>query len=109
AVLSILFVIRHAIQGLGSTVAPTVAGVLELIARGFIGVFVVQHVGFIAVVLAAPAAWVAALIPLLTAWRFHRRRLIESENHDLAVAATTEDSAASGECASMECAQPCPA
>lgn len=109
AVLSILFVIRHAIQGLGSTVAPTVAGVLELIARGFIGVFVVQHVGFIAVVLAAPAAWVAALIPLLTAWRFHRRRLIESENHDLAVAATAEDSSASEEGASMECAQPCPA
>ncbi|MBB1508811.1 MATE family efflux transporter [Tessaracoccus sp. MC1756] len=79
AILAVLFVIRHVIQGLGSTMAPTMAGVLELVARGVIGLFVVPHVGFIAVILAAPAAWVAALIPLLIAWRYQHRRLVVAE------------------------------
>ena len=82
SLLAILFVIRNTIQGLGSTVAPTMAGVLELFARGLIGVFVVPLAGFIAVVLAAPIAWVAALVPLLGAWRFHHRRLVFSEQND---------------------------
>ena len=84
AVLSILFVVRHVIQGLGSTLAPTMAGVLELLARGLLGLFVVQHVGFIGVVLAAPLAWAVALVPLLGAWYFHRRRLINAEAEDRA-------------------------
>lgn len=82
SVLSLLFVIRHVIQGLGSTMAPTLAGVLELVARGVIGLFVVQHIGFIGVVLAAPAAWLAGLVPLLFAWRFHHRRLVVAEGEE---------------------------
>lgn len=101
AILSVLFVIRHVIQGLGSTFAPTMAGVLELVARGIIGLFVVQHFGFIAVILAAPAAWVAALIPLLGAWYFQRRRLIASEAADAARAVAEERTEG--------CLQPCPA
>lgn len=101
AILSVLFVIRHVIQGLGSTFAPTMAGVLELVARGIIGLFVVQHFGFIAVILAAPAAWVAALIPLLGAWYFQRRRLIASEAADAARAVAEERTEG--------CLQHCPA
>lgn len=101
AILAILFVIRHVIQGLGSTFAPTMAGVLELVARGVIGLFVVQHVGFIGVILAAPAAWIAALIPLLAAWHFHRRRLVADEAADAARVLAEEP--AEG------CLQPCPA
>lgn len=84
SILAVLFLVRHVIQGLGSTMAPTIAGVLELIARGVLGVFVVQHVGWIGVVLAAPLAWVVALVPLLAAWRFHHRRLVAAERQQLA-------------------------
>lgn len=101
AILSVLFLIRHVIQGLGSTLAPTMAGVLELVVRGVLGLFVVQQVGFIGVVFAAPAAWIAALIPLLIAWRFHHRRLVESEEAD---ARQAEDVAPVG-----MALQPCPA
>ncbi|WP_420175871.1 MATE family efflux transporter [Luteococcus sp. OSA5] len=80
AVLSVLFVTRHSIQGLGSTLAPTMAGVLELVARGVVGLVLVQHIGFLGVVLAAPAAWILALVPLLLAWRAHRRLLITRDN-----------------------------
>lgn len=99
AILAVLFVLRHVIQGLGSTFAPTMAGVLELVARGIIGLFVVQHVGFIGVILAAPVAWAAALVPLLAAWYFHRRRLVASEAADAQKAIERTDG----------CLQPCAA
>lgn len=73
--LAILFVIRNALQGLGVTSAPTVAGILELFARGGMGLVVVAHLGFVGAIWAAPAAWFAALIPLLGAWALHHRRL----------------------------------
>ncbi|MGO4956553.1 MATE family efflux transporter [Luteococcus sp. Sow4_B9] len=79
AILSVLFVIRHSIQGLGSTTAPTAAGVLELVARGVVGLFLVERIGFLGVVIAAPAAWTLALVPLLLAWRVHRRLLKQRE------------------------------
>lgn len=75
AVLAVLFICRHTIQGLGSTLAPTLAGVLELVARGIVGIFLVKHLGFLGVIIAAPAAWVLALVPLVIAWRGHRRVL----------------------------------
>ena len=82
AVLAVLFVIRNVLQGLGSTLAPTMAGVAELVARAIIGLFVVEHVGFIGVIIAAPAAWFAALIPLLGAWYFHHRRLVRQAREE---------------------------
>lgn len=82
--LGILFVIRNTIQGLGSTVAPTMAGVLELVARAAMGLWIVPLTGFTGVILAAPAAWLLALIPLGIAWRYHRRRLAAAEAAQLA-------------------------
>ncbi|MDO5675997.1 MAG: MATE family efflux transporter [Propionibacteriaceae bacterium] len=103
AVLAVLFVVRHVIQGLGSTLAPTLAGVMELVARGIIGLFVVQHVGFIGVILAAPVAWVAALVPLLIAWYYHRRRLVADEKADEAKLLAVPGPS------SERCLEPCPA
>ena len=102
AVLAVLFLLRHAIQGMGSTFAPTMAGVLELVARGVVGLFVVQHFGWLAVILAAPAAWVAALLPLGVAWYFHRRRLVANERDE----AAKRDAQAAVEPVATEVAEP---
>lgn len=98
SVLAVLFVVRNVLQGLGSTLAPTLAGVAELIARAIIGIWVVGHVGFTGAVIAAPVAWFAALIPLLGAWFFHHRRL---------VAQAREESEAVVEAEDTGCLQPC--
>lgn len=98
AALAVLFVIRNVLQGLGSTAAPTMAGVAELVARAIIGLWVVERVGFIAAILAAPVAWFAALIPLLGAWYFHHRRLVAQTRTEQAEAVATEIAAAPQPC-----------
>lgn len=80
AVLSVLFVLRNSIQGLGATTVPTIAGVAELVARASVGLFLIDRIGFLGACVAAPLAWVAALIPLGVAWYHERRKLIRLES-----------------------------
>ncbi|MDQ7992286.1 MAG: MATE family efflux transporter, partial [Propionicimonas sp.] len=72
-ILASLFLLRNAIQGLGSTGVPTVAGFMELLFRAAAGVFLVGQLGFVGVALAAPLAWIGALVPVAVAWFVHRR------------------------------------
>jgi putative MATE family efflux protein len=79
AVLAMLFLLRNAIQGLGSTGVPTVAGFMELVVRSAVGLFLVERIGFLGACLAAPLAWVGALLPVVVAWFVHRARLVRAE------------------------------
>ncbi|HEY3339064.1 MAG TPA: MATE family efflux transporter [Propionicimonas sp.] len=79
-VLAILFLLRNALQGLGVTAIPTVAGFMELIARSAVGLLLIERIGFLGACLAAPLAWVAALVPVAIAWFVHRRRLMQAES-----------------------------
>ncbi len=74
-VLALLFVCRNALQGLGITSVPTIAGVMELLARSFVGLYLIDQLGFLGACLAAPLAWFGALVPLGAAWMVHHRRL----------------------------------
>lgn len=53
-------VLRLTIQGIGYTVLAICAGVLEMVARAFMGSFMVPVFGYNAAVLASPAAWILA-------------------------------------------------
>jgi Na+-driven multidrug efflux pump len=77
--LALLFVLRNALQGLGATAVPTIAGIVELVARAFVGLVLIVQVGFLGGCLAGPLAWVGALVPLAVAWMVQRRRLIRIE------------------------------
>jgi putative MATE family efflux protein len=89
----ILFVNRNALQGMGISSTPTIAGVLELVARVVAALVLVHHFGFVGVALAGPLAWVFALPPVAWRWRYERRRLRElestSEHHDSADSSVT--------------------
>ncbi len=76
---ALLLVLRNALQGLGVASVPTIAGVMELLARTFVGLVLISQIGFLGACLAAPFAWVGALVPLAVAWLVHRRRLIRIE------------------------------
>ena len=78
-VLAVLFLLRNALQGLGVTAVPTIAGFMELFARSAVGLLLIDHIGFLGVCLAAPLAWVGALVPVAIAWFIHRRRLLHAE------------------------------
>lgn len=79
-VLALLFVCRNALQGLGITAVPTIAGVMELIARSFVGLVLVDRLGFLGACLAAPLAWIGALVPLGLAWTIYHRRLASRQD-----------------------------
>jgi len=62
--LALLFIFRYTIQGLGRSVMPTVAGIMELLMRTFAAVFLAARMGFAGAAWASPLAWIGACIPL---------------------------------------------
>lgn len=77
--LGLLFVLRNTLQGMGRSLVPTVAGVMELVTRVVAALVLASHVGFVGVCLAAPLAWVAALVPVWVSYHRRRRWLAEEE------------------------------
>ena len=67
--------VRFLIQGMGYSMLAIAAGVFEMIARGFAGLFLVPRYGYIAACLASPLAWVMADIFLITAYVLIMSRL----------------------------------
>lgn len=80
--LATLFVLRNAIQGLGSTAVPTLAGFMELALRSVAGLVLVGQLGFLGVAVAAPLAWLGALLPLVASWFGWRRALLGLSDGD---------------------------
>lgn len=89
-VLAVLFLLRNALQGLGVTAVPTIAGFMELLARSAVGLLLIERVGFLGACLAAPLAWLGALLPVAIAWVIHRRRLIRAESDSTSRVTPTE-------------------
>lgn len=73
--LALVLVLRPAIQGLGNSFVPTVAGVLELVARVIGALILSQFFGFSGAVMSNPLAWVSAAVPLVVSLIFTIRIL----------------------------------
>lgn len=74
-VLSLLFIFRFTLQGLGQSVVPTVAGFMELIMRIAAAVFLVDIFGYAGACVASPLAWIGACVPLAIAYFITRKEL----------------------------------
>jgi Na+-driven multidrug efflux pump len=73
--LAMLFCIRQTIQGLGDSLTPTIAGVMELVMRTFAALILTSSFGYFGLCFASPLAFIGALIPLSIALRFKLRHL----------------------------------
>lgn len=67
-ILSLLFIYRYTLQGLGQSFIPTVAGIMELLMRTFAAIALSKPLGFLGVSLSNPLAWLGACIPLISAY-----------------------------------------
>jgi putative MATE family efflux protein len=74
-ILSVLFICRQSLQGLGNSLIPTVAGIMELVMRSFAAVILAGYFGFPGVCFANPLAWFGAAIPLVIAVALTLKRL----------------------------------
>ena len=75
--LSLLFIFRFTLQGLGKSAVPTFAGIMELVMRALAGVFFVEWWGFLGACIANPLAWLSSCIPLIIAYVFVFRSMRE--------------------------------
>ena len=66
--LGVLFVFRNALQGMGYSLLPMCAGILELIGRSVIAICFVSIFHYQAICMASPIAWLLADILLLTVY-----------------------------------------
>lgn len=74
--LAFVNIFRFLIQGMGFSSYAVLAGVLEMIARAFAGVFLVPCLGFTGACIASPLAWILADAFLIPAY-FHLRKKLE--------------------------------
>lgn len=75
AILAVLFVLRYAIQGLGDTRTPTLAGIGEMVARTVAAFGLVSVFGFWGASFANPLAWTASVAFLIPAWLQYEREI----------------------------------
>ena len=74
-VLSVLFITRSSLQGLGYSFLPMLAGACELSARTVVALFLIAPFGFNAACFASPIAWVAATSLLVVVYIVKMREL----------------------------------
>lgn len=74
-VLGMLTIFRYSIQGLGYSTLSLMSGVMEMLARCAVSIWMVPAMGFMGVCLGDPAAWCAADLFLFPAMYFLLRHL----------------------------------
>ena len=83
--LALVNIVRFMIQGMGFSVLAVVAGVMEMIARGLVGLLFVPKWGFMGASMGNPLAWVFADAFLIPAY-FRCRKVLMSRAHHIHVA-----------------------
>lgn len=73
--LSLVNIIRFAIQGMGFGNLAILAGICEMIARGIVGFIFVPRFGYIAACFASPVAWIMADAFLIPAYFYVLKKL----------------------------------
>lgn len=79
-ILSILFIVRYTLQGLGNQKAPTIAGIAELLMRIFAGVVLIHFFGFYGAAMANPLAWSGSVLVLVSTWNIQIKKLKNMKN-----------------------------
>ena len=79
-VLGMLTIFRYSIQGLGYSTLSLMSGVMEMLARCAVSIWMVPAMGFMGVCLGDPAAWSAADLFLFPAMYFLLRHLEQNRS-----------------------------
>lgn len=86
--LSMIAVLRNAVQGMGYSVQAMAGGVLELVGRAGVALALVGTYGYTAACIASPAAWVLADLLLIPLYIWVMRRMRAAHPDDISVTAS---------------------
>lgn len=78
-VLSLIFIFRDALQGMGNGIVPMLGGVFELIARALIIQVAAKPLGYVGICMSDPLAWIFALIPTIPVYYIQINRMIKRQ------------------------------
>ncbi|WP_086349574.1 MATE family efflux transporter [Candidatus Enterococcus clewellii] len=78
-VLAILLVVRYTLQGLGQSVIPTLAGIMELVMRSFAAILLTAMFGYVGAAAASPLAWIGSTVVLVFSYFKAIKRLKQLE------------------------------
>ena len=78
-ILALLFIFRYTLQGLGQSLIPTVAGIMELAMRAVGALVLLQAFGFTGVCATNPLAWIGSCVPLAIAYGISIKKLLTAE------------------------------
>lgn len=78
--LGLIFIYRNALQGIGESFVPMMAGFAELIARALVAFTLPSFLGFFGICVADPVAWFAASIPLAIYYHKKIKKLLAKSN-----------------------------
>lgn len=67
--LSILVILRNALQGLGQKMMPLVSSIIEMLGKIFFVIFIIPSTGYLGVILVEPILWCIMAIQLYYAFR----------------------------------------
>jgi Na+-driven multidrug efflux pump len=73
--LALLFAFRQTLQGLGNSIIPTIAGIMELVMRTVAALALGRYFGFTGICFASPMAFAGGLIPIAIAMAFTMKKL----------------------------------
>lgn len=78
-----IFIFRNAVQGMGYSIIPLIASIVELAMRSFAAVFLAGSLGYIGLCYASPIAWIGASLVVSTGyiWVIRRLRRQHLRNH----------------------------
>ena len=77
--LGLIFIYRNALQGIGESFVPMMAGVYELVARAIVAFTLPQFIKFTGICLSDPLAWIAAAVPLAYTYYKKIKQLTKEE------------------------------
>ena len=82
-ILGLLILYRNALQGIGDSFVPMMAGFYELVARTIIVFTLPKFIGYTGICVADPIAWIVATIPLMYSYNKRIKSLNISDERQL--------------------------
>ncbi len=70
-----IFIFRNALQGMGQSIIPLFAGIIELIMRSFAAIYLAGRLGYVGICYAGPIAWVGAALVVWIGYRVTLRKI----------------------------------
>ena len=77
-----IFIFRNTLQGMGRTIIPLIACIVELVVRSFAAVYLAQHMGYLGLCYASPIAWFGAAMVVAIGYYTTMRQMDKKRMHN---------------------------